>query len=705
MVGAAVILLAVAILIALGHSLARQRAATLASAEQTTRNLVQVIEEQARGGLDATDVTLAAIARTLPLLRRAHEPRDREVHELLRANLRTLPFVRAIWVLDEQGRMIHDSDNLRGRYNLADREYFRVHRDNRVQGMHIDPPVLGRERVWFVSASRRIDRPDGRFAGVVAAAVEPRYFDRFYESIAVGRDGVVEVLRLDGTVVTRAPGGAQLRGRQIEPAHGIDEGVASGATATSRDTSAVDGVERIVSARRIGDRPLVVRVGLGVSETLAGWRAVLLTQSLSAAVFVLLLAVLGWLVVRELRSRQWTQTLISSHRAVLEAIASGAPLAETLDALVRLIESQSPGTIGSILLLDEDGVHLRHAAAPGLPTAYTAAIDGQRIGEQAGPWGAAAFRRQRVIVEDVETDPLWDDDRELARAHGLRAGWSAPIFDRHERLVGTFVLYFRVPRRPSERDLRLVEVATSTAGIAIGRHREEQALRLANERLQMLSRSLLDVQEKERAALARELHDQLGQSLTALKLNAAALARTLEGPAADRMQQSLAIADQALAGVRSLALDLRPPQLDQLGLAAALRDAVTRLGDQAGLRADFVDRTGGVRLDTTLATVVFRVAQEALTNVSRHAEAKHVVVGLHARAGELRLLVADDGTGFDYDAARAQAIKGTSMGILGMEERVALAGGRLRVTSRPRKGTRVYATFPLAGRPGPVVAR
>jgi signal transduction histidine kinase len=320
------------------------------------------------------------------------------------------------------------------------------------------------------------------------------------------------------------------------------------------------------------------------------------------------------------------------------------------------------------------------------------------IGERAGSCGTAAFRRAPVVVEDIETDPLWTDYRELARAHGLHACWSTPIFDRHRRLVGTFALYFREPRRPSPWHRRLVELATSTAGIAIGRHREDQALRLANERLQALSKRLLQVQEKERAALARELHDQLGQSLTALKLNAGALARTVAGPAADLLQQSVAIADQALAQVRTLALDLRPPQLDQLGLAAALRDAVVRISDQGGPDTDFVDETGGVEPDTTLATVVFRVAQEALTNVTRHAGAKHVGVELRVRAGELVLVVEDDGVGFDYDAARAAAIKGTSMGILGMEERVTLAGGRLRVTSGPHPGTRVEASFPLAGR-------
>jgi signal transduction histidine kinase len=422
-----------------------------------------------------------------------------------------------------------------------------------------------------------------------------------------------------------------------------------------------------------------------------------LTQGLASGVFVVLIAWLARLGERELRRRKRTQALVESHRAVLEGVAAGAPLSETLEALVRLIETHSPGTIGSILLLDEDGTRLRHGAAPGLPDAFTAAIDGEPIGERAGSCGTAAFRRQPVIVEDIETDPLWADHRDLARRHGLRACWSTPIFDRRQHLVGTFALYGRAPRRPSVRDLRLVELATSTAGIAIGRQREDEALRRANERLHAMSKRLLEVQEKERAVLARELHDHLGQSLTALKLSAGAVARTLQGAAARRIQQSVAIADHALSAVRALALDLRPPQLDQLGLTAALRDAIERIADHAGIEADLVDESAGVVPDTVLATAVFRVAQEALTNITRHADARRVVVELRVEAGDLVLVVTDDGVGFDYDAARARAVKGTSMGILGMEERVALAGGTLRVTSRPGGGTRVHARFPLAG--------
>jgi len=166
--------------------------------------------------------------------------------------------------------------------------------------------------------------------------------------------------------------------------------------------------------------------------------------------------------------------LIAGQRAVLEMIATGAPFQQTLDALVRTIEADSPDLLGSILLLDDDGKHLRHGAAPSLPAAYNRAIDGGAIGPRAGSCGTAAFRREQVIVADIEIDPLWADYRELAAAHGLRACWSTPIFDASRGVLGTFALYFRAPAWPTDRHAQLIEIATHTAAIAIANMKSDR---------------------------------------------------------------------------------------------------------------------------------------------------------------------------------------------------------------------------------------
>lgn len=169
--------------------------------------------------------------------------------------------------------------------------------------------------------------------------------------------------------------------------------------------------------------------------------------------------------------------ILKSQNRVLELVARGSPLAETLDVFLRAIEAHTPGMLSSILLLDPDGVHVRHGAAPSLPQSYVKAVDGEPIGPQAGSCGTAAYRREAVIVDDIATDPLWAGYRDLALAHGLRACWSTPIFDGRDRVIGTFALYFRTPGRPSGQYRALIDATTYTASIAIVAYQERQAAR------------------------------------------------------------------------------------------------------------------------------------------------------------------------------------------------------------------------------------
>jgi diguanylate cyclase (GGDEF)-like protein/PAS domain S-box-containing protein len=178
--------------------------------------------------------------------------------------------------------------------------------------------------------------------------------------------------------------------------------------------------------------------------------------------------------VVDITERKRAEKSDAGQRRVLELIAADAPLHETLDEIVRLIEAQSPELLASILLADKDGLRLHHGAAPTLPADYVQAIDGQATGPRAGSCGTAAYRRAPVIVEDIETDPLWSDYRAIAHAHGLRACWSTPIFDPQHRLIGTFAIYLRQPGRPSERHNQLIEMATHTAAIAIAKDGAER---------------------------------------------------------------------------------------------------------------------------------------------------------------------------------------------------------------------------------------
>ncbi|MEB0149107.1 EAL domain-containing protein [Pseudomonas sp. CCC2.2] len=162
---------------------------------------------------------------------------------------------------------------------------------------------------------------------------------------------------------------------------------------------------------------------------------------------------------------------------VLELIAKSTELQEVLDSLAHLVESQMNDMMVSILLLDEEGTHLLHGAAPSLPKTYTQAIDGVAIGPRVGSCGTAVYRREPVIVADIEDDPLWEDYRSIAAPYGLRACWSTPILSHDRKVLGTFALYSRTVRSPVKVEMQLIGIATHLAGIAIERKHTENRIR------------------------------------------------------------------------------------------------------------------------------------------------------------------------------------------------------------------------------------
>jgi PAS domain S-box-containing protein len=177
----------------------------------------------------------------------------------------------------------------------------------------------------------------------------------------------------------------------------------------------------------------------------------------------------------DIEDRKRAESLIAVEKRILEMVAKGDSLAEILDSLCRLVEEQASGVLASVLLLDGD--RLRHGGAPSLPKAYTDAINGAEIGPLAGSCGTAAYRGEPVIVEDIATNPLWASYRDLALPHSLCACWSTPVFSSQGKVIATFAMYYREPRRPTQRDQQIIDKITHLAGVAIQQ-------KLAQEKLQ-----------------------------------------------------------------------------------------------------------------------------------------------------------------------------------------------------------------------------
>jgi diguanylate cyclase (GGDEF)-like protein len=179
----------------------------------------------------------------------------------------------------------------------------------------------------------------------------------------------------------------------------------------------------------------------------------------------------------EVDQRKRSEEVVHGHNQVLEILATHGSLQEALKAINVMIEKQLPGAISSILLLDEASKHLTTASAPSLPDAYNHAIDGIIIGPKAGACGTAAYRNEMVIVEDITSDPLWDDYRDLALPLGLRSCWSMPIRNYQNKVFGTFGLYHRKPNAPNDDEIELIRSTAHLTGVAIEKKQSEMELK------------------------------------------------------------------------------------------------------------------------------------------------------------------------------------------------------------------------------------
>jgi PAS domain S-box-containing protein len=254
-------------------------------------------------------------------------------------------------------------------------------------------------------------------------------------------------------------------------------------------------------------------------------------------------------------------------------------------------------------------------------------------------------------------------------------------------------------RVPVEVSSRLIYEGAVPVGVQ-GTARDITDRKRAERELRSYSRRLIDAQEEERKRIARELHDEIGQVLTAVQMNQQTLEHLCEeAPALPYIKENISIVEEALRQVRDLSLELRPSMLDDLGLAAALRWYVKRYAVRTGVKAEIAIGAliSHVRLSRELETACFRIVQEALTNVVRHSKAKSARVKLQLRNGQLMLTIRDDGLGMDLPTLQKEGGAAASLGLRGMEERALAVRGEIQIESIPGRGTQIRARFPIVG--------
>jgi signal transduction histidine kinase len=315
-----------------------------------------------------------------------------------------------------------------------------------------------------------------------------------------------------------------------------------------------------------------------------------------------------------------------------------------------------------------------------------------------GPLNRAVLGKTPVIVADIQRDPglaAWQPE---AEARGVQSMAAVPLLS-HDRVMGVLAAYAQPPNFFDPDSIAILMALASQAAVAIHNARLFAELEAQREVLRQVSLRLVNAQEEERQRISRELHDELGQALTALKINLDVARRALPAEAPMKLRRSLdeatSLAVQTLETARNLSLELRPTMLDDLGLVSALRWEIDRYEQRMGQEVCFEADLAGQALRPEMEITLYRIIIEALTNVARHARASHVNVHLRLENRQVLAGVEDDGVGFDAASWFGSPAERHSMGLVSMRERAGLLGGQFEVNSQPGRGTQVHVRLPI----------
>jgi two-component system, NarL family, sensor histidine kinase DevS len=371
----------------------------------------------------------------------------------------------------------------------------------------------------------------------------------------------------------------------------------------------------------------------------------------------------------------WSKQLESLNE-VGNALATETDLDRLLDLVARRLRELLDARLVTVLLPSGDD-ELRFAAVAG----DRAELAGATVTRSTSKTGRVLERRQSERVDAVLDDP--DVDHEAMRLLAARSGLWVPLLVRG-RAIGVLAAHDKLGAdvRFTDTDLRLAETFATRAALAV-----DLSERIAQDAL----RRVVEAQELERRRLARELHDETGQALTSILLGLKALEeRTADEASRAATEELRELVVSTLQDVRRLAVELRPTALDDFGLVAALERLSGSFAEQTGISVDFQTALADERLPEEVETALYRIVQESLTNVVKHARARRVSILLARREGAVKAVVEDDGRGFD-----PAELAGDGFGLVGMRERLALLGGRLEVESGPEAGTTIAAEVPI----------
>jgi signal transduction histidine kinase len=363
---------------------------------------------------------------------------------------------------------------------------------------------------------------------------------------------------------------------------------------------------------------------------------------------------------------------------------------EVLNELCNFIDTQSPGAISTVFLLDNDGQRLRPVAGPNAPKTWKEEIDNVEAGPYAGFCSTGESQGRALTVGDIQSNPLFAVHREAALREGLRMASFRPILTIEKEILGALALSYPQSAQWAKPDTEMIERAVHLAAIAIECYRNEQELR-------EFSRRLSQSQDDERRRIARELHDSTGQKLSVLAMNLA-LARnqvnSSETAFLNMLSECSSVTTDISDEVRTLSYMMHPPLLDECGLEIAIQMYSRGINRRVGLVVELEIPRRLERLSEDAELAIFRIVQASLTNIHLHSGSHKAAIKIERVSDGLAVTISDRGRGIPTGVLdRSPLSKGAGVGIAGMKERVKYLGGRLEIESS-ENGTQVKAVVP-----------
>jgi len=638
----------------------------------------RVIDENLGRQLEGVNNALAGVRNDYSLSNRKSIGAAASRH--LKTLADAMPGVRTMSILDAEGTVLASSrDELIG-MNFSAREYFKVPRERLDPAtLYVSPPfktVLG---VFLINGTRVATGSRGEFAGIVSAALDPEYFNVLLQSVLYAPDMWVSIAHGDGMGFLYMPLNERAAGIDLaKPGSFFSRHRDSGQAATvMTGTGYATGEELMMAIRTIRpanvpmDKPLVVGVGRDIAAIYAPWRKdALMDGGLYGA--IALTAILG-LTFSQRRQRKYDRLEADHERDRRESAERQERALRASEAQFRLLAEEN--LAGVVIIQDGRFKYVNPARARML---------GYSPEDMLGASSALEF--------------VADEDRPLVQEHlRRRQHGEAPSMRytfRGRRKDGSLA-YFEVLGSRIDFDGRIAVM--STVLDVTERKLSEQELQRSAAELRTAYRRLAQVQDAERRAITKELHDQVGQNLSALNLNLHYIDRELSDAERARLKgrldDSLVLLEETVARVRSVMGNLHPPMLDEFGLFATLRWLAHEVTHRSGIESELVGTDPGQRLPAEIESTLMRIAQEALMNAVKYSKARRITLALAVTERQVRLEIADDGVGFDLDRQVLCDVNPT-WGLMTMRERAAAVGGLVHVASSPGAGTRVVAEIP-----------